>query len=120
MFCLKCGKEIDNSATVCPYCNSLTENAMGGNETFEAKATQPTSSSLGVVAIVMGALGIVLAVLIALLGYIFGGAALAMALVAKGKAGFTKQVAAGLVLSIVALVVAVVNSILGIILYGGF
>ena len=51
---------------------------------------------------------------------IFGGAALAMALVAKGKAGFTKQVATGLVLSIVALVVAVVNSILGIILYGGF
>ena len=25
MFCNQCGKEIDNSATVCPYCNSKVQ-----------------------------------------------------------------------------------------------
>ena len=120
MFCLKCGKEIDNNATICPYCGSATENTVVNTGNYEANTSQPSSNALGIVAIVMSAIGIGLALLIALLGYIFGGAGLAMAIVEKNKKGFTKQVATGMILSIVALATALINSILGIILYGGF
>ena len=119
MFCLKCGKEIDNNATICPYCNSATENAMETTTTMDTSVSQPASSGLGVVAIVLGAVGIVLALLFALLGYVLGGVALGLAVAERKKVGFSKQVATGLVLSIVALIVAFGNSILGIILYGG-
>ena len=117
MFCLKCGQEIDDNATKCPYCNAATENSTVDLGVVEAKST---SSGLGVAGVTMGALGIVLALLIALLGYIFGGAGLALSLVARSKDGFSKQAATGIVLSIIAFAVAIVNSILGMMLYGGF
>ena len=120
MFCLKCGKEIDNNATICPYCNSATENTVENIGNYEVNTAKPTSNGLEIASIVISAIGIGLALLIALLGYIFGGAGLAMAIIARTKDGFTKQVATGMILSIVALGTAVINSILGIIIYGGF
>ena len=119
MFCLKCGKEIENGATMCPYCNSATENAVDASS-FASNTTQPSTSGLGVAAIVTGALGIVMGILIALLGYVFGGAGLAMSIIERSKNGFSKQAVAGTVVSIVALVVSLLNSILGIMMYGGF
>ena len=119
MFCLKCGKEIDNNATSCPYCNSATENAMETTTTIDKSVSQPAPSVLGTLAVVFGAIGIVLGVLVALLGYVFGGVGLGFAIAERKRVGFSKRVATGLVLSIVALIVALGNSILGIILYGG-
>ena len=62
MFCLKCGKEIDDHATFCPYCNSATENAAGFQD-FETNNTRPVSDRKEILAIVFGAVAIVLSLI---------------------------------------------------------
>ncbi len=127
MFCTKCGQQVDDRATICPYCGSPMENAEASNTppvdtpptyTPPAPPAAP-SKGLGIASIILGACGIVLAWVIALFGYMLGGAGLALAIVGKvKKCGPTATI--GLILSIVTLVFAFINSILGVLMMGGY
>lgn len=102
-----------------------TRNTYGGNPASAAPAerSQPpvsgardTAKSGSTVSIVFGVLGIVMAWLFALFGYIFGGAGLAIAIAAKNKEPGDSKAKIGLILSIVALVCSLVSSIIGILM----
>ena len=110
MFCLQCGKEIENTSVQCPYC---------GAEVQRTTATaQEKTGSQGVLAIVFGAIGMILAWVIALLGYACGAAGLSMGLMALKKKDKIKGVI-GIVLSSITFLFSVINSILGVILMTG-
>lgn len=114
-YCTSCGKEIDDSAIVCPYCAAPTENW----EAPQAAAPAPTKSganTLGIISIVMGALGLFWALLLALFGYLFGGAGLTLALIGHSKEKANGKCKVGLWLSIGALALSVLSSIIGVLL----
>ena len=117
MFCLKCGKEIDDSAMRCPYCDCPIENAGEAVDVSTMDPTIKSANSLGIVGIILGALGIFWGLIIALLGWILGGVGLALSLVGRNKNKFVKSCKAGAIVSAIALGLSFVNSILGIILY---
>ena len=116
MFCLKCGQQIEDTAMTCPYCGCPTENSSDKIDTGVIDPSVKSAEGLGLAAIVIGAIGILMAWLIALLGYIFGGAGLALALVAKNKNPNCSKAKTGMILSIITLACAVINSILGILI----
>ena len=114
MFCLKCGKEIDDNAMRCPYCNCPTENA---GETIGEDVIDPTAKSaqtLGIVSIVLGGLGIVWAWFFAIFGWGLGGVGLALALVGQNKNQYVKTCKIGIILSAVTLGCSLINSLIGI------
>lgn len=115
MFCLNCGKQIDDSSTSCPYCGSLIGNANGFSENPYGAQAAP-SEGLGIAAIVVGAVGILMAWLVALLGYIFGGIGLTLALVGKHQNKLSSKATVGMILSIITLACSLLNSILGVLL----
>lgn len=101
MFCLKCGKEIDNSAMKCPYCNCPTENA---GSIVDINAIDPTITSannFGTASIVLGAIGIALSSLMG--GWLWGGIGLVLALIGRNKNKFVKKTKIGMILSAIAL-----------------
>ena len=114
-FCEKCGKELMDDAVVCMGCGCSVGKAPAAPKPSAAveKSGGAQSSALSIVSIVVGAIGILMAWLIALLGYIFGGAALACALVAGKKVPGDKKAKTGLLLAVITLVCSVINSILG-------
>ena len=116
MFCLKCGKEIDNNAMRCPYCNCPTENSGEAIDTTTLDPSIKSASSFGIIAIILGALGIIWAWLLAILGWILGGAGLAVALVGRNKNKFEKTCTKGLILSAIALGCSFISSLIGMIL----
>ena len=101
MFCLKCGKEIDNNAMRCPYCDCPTENTGVAIDTTTIDPTIKSAKSIGITAIIFGALGILAAV--AAIGWIFSGIGLALALVGRNQNKFEKTCKIGLILSAIAL-----------------
>ena len=117
MFCLKCGKEIPDSSVSCPFCGCPTENS---GEKINASMVNGTSAAngdgLGTAAIALGVIGAILAFLIALLGYIFGGTALALALVGRSRDKNSKKCFAGVISAIVALGCSLLSSIIGVML----
>ena len=115
MYCLNCGREIDDKALNCPYCGTLTENAQAAPAYSNVKP-KVQSSTLAIVSIVIGSIGILMAWLIALLGYIFGGTALTFALVSHNKVPEDRKWLTGLILSCITLISAIINSILGMLL----
>lgn len=116
MYCLKCGNQIDDSAVNCPICGCATENSANGVNSFSVDDSLKQADSLGKVAMVLGIIGIVIAWLLAILGYIAGGAGVAVAVYAKSKNKISKQAQTGLIVSIAALGCSVVSSIIGIIM----
>lgn len=121
-FCEKCGKELLDDAVVCMGCGcavGTTEAPVQGSaEALSAERNENVipaeKSSSAIVGIVLGLVGIVGAWLIALLGYILGGIALGLSISAKKKAPNNGTATAGIVIACIALVCAVINSILGI------
>ena len=90
--------------------------APGERRGASGSATQaPAKSGLSTVSIVLGGIGIVMAWLLAILGYLFGGAGLALAIVSKNKEPGDSKAKIGLFISIAALVCSLVSSIIGII-----
>ena len=116
MFCLKCGKEIDNNAMRCPYCDCPTENAAGGIETDMIDPSIKSANSLGITSIILGALGMLWAWLLAILGWILGGVGLALALVGRNKNKFAKKCKIGIILSAIALGFSFISSLIGILI----
>ena len=132
MFCTKCGQQVDDRATICPYCGSPMENASEPNTppvntppaytppSYTPPPAPPAAPSkgLGIASLILGACGIVFAWILALLGYMLGGAGLALAIIGKvKKCGPTATI--GLILSIVTLVFAFINSVLGVLMMLG-
>ena len=113
MFCLKCGKEIDNNAMRCPYCDCPTENAGEAIDTTTIDPSIKSAKTFGITAIILGALGIPWAWLLAILGWILGGVGLALALVGINKNKLEKTCKIGLVLSAVTLGCSFVSSLIG-------
>ena len=116
MFCLKCGKEIDDNAMRCPYCDCPTENAGEAIDTTTIDPSIKSAKSFGIAAIVLGAIGIIWAWLIAIFGWVLGGVGLALALVGRNKNPLEKTCKAGLILSAITLGSSLINSIIGIII----
>ena len=116
MFCLKCGKEIDNNAMRCPYCGCPTENAGAPIEADIIDPAIKSANSLGITSIILGALGILWAWLIALFGWILGGVGLALSLVGRNKSKCAKKCKIGTILSAIALGCSFINSLIGILI----
>lgn len=115
MFCLKCGKEIDDTAMACPFCGCATENSGMVMDVGTDNTSAKSAETLSNVGIALGGIGIVMAWLLAILGYLFGGGALAVAILARGKDRESKKARIALYVSIAALGCSVINSIIGMI-----
>lgn len=116
MFCLKCGKEIDDNAMVCPYCNCPTENAGATIDTSTIDPSIKSADSMGLISIVLGSIGILFAWLIALIGWILAGTGLALSLVGKNKNPNSSKCRVALILSIIALVCSFASSLIGVLI----
>ncbi|MBQ2704950.1 MAG: hypothetical protein IJF58_05325 [Clostridia bacterium] len=113
MYCLKCGQQIEDTAMNCPYCGCATENAGVDSLDFVSEENAKSAHTLSMVSIVLGGVGIIIAWLFALFGYIFGGVALAIAFAAKGKNANEKKVDIAIIISALTLGCSVLNSIIG-------
>lgn len=116
MFCLKCGNQIDDNAMKCPFCNCPTENAGAPIESSVTDDSIKSANGLGTVSVALGIVGCIMAWLLAALGYIFGGAALALALIARNKNQCSQNAKRGLIISIAALACSLISSITGMII----
>ena len=116
MFCLKCGKEIDNNAMRCPFCDCPTENAGEAIDTTTTDPSIKSAKSFGIAAIILGALGIIWAWLLAIFGWILGGVGLALALVGRNKNKYVKNCKIGIILSAIALGCSFISSLIGMIM----
>lgn len=93
-----------------------TENAGVPIENSDIDDSLKSANGLGKASIALGIIGCVMAWLLAILGYIFGGTSLALALVARNKNQCSQVAKKGLVISIIAFVCSVLSSIIGVIL----
>ena len=93
MFCVNCGKEIDEQAVFCPHCGAGVEAERAGDG----------SQSNG-----MAVAGFVCSFLSPILGWIFGGIGLSRAKKRNGK---------GYGLSVASIAVASVNFVLGLLIF---
>ena len=84
---------------------------------YESNYYQPEPKRpnvFGIISTVVGGLGIVMACLIALLGYVFGFGGIVFAIIGFTKKDSSKVFAiVGAILSVITLIVAIINSILG-------
>lgn len=104
MFCSRCGKEIDNKSEQCPYCNALIENNVSAQNNANGKS--------GLISLILGSIGLLMAWVVALFGYALGGVGLAFGIKALKNEKEAKGII-GFIFSIVTLIFAVINSILG-------
>ena len=110
MFCTKCGQQVDDRATICPYCGSPMENAFDPNTPPTYTPPVPPVNKykgLGIASIILGACSIVFAFVFAILGELLATPGLVLAIIGKVKrCGTTANI--GLILSIIGLVVATI------------
>lgn len=88
MYCLKCGKQIDDDALYCPYCNSPTENANTAiikNTPSSVNSTSYSPSKLpkvfGIISIILGGLSLLWAWIFVIIGYFLAGGGVALSLI---------------------------------------
>ena len=121
-FCQKCGKEIHDDAVICTGCGcavSTSKENFPNNTTPNTNFSShdsATSDGLGITSIILGAIGIPFSLLLAITGYLFGGAGLALAIISSKKNPFSNKAKVGLILSIITLTCAFVNSAIGFIM----
>lgn len=117
MYCLKCGKEIEDSAMACPYCGCATENSPAPvmNNVFSSSNDEAVKSAenMANIGMIVGIVGAILAWVFALLGYVCGGVALGLAFVAKGKNAGCPKIKNAMIAGGVALGCSVISSIIG-------
>ena len=128
-FCQKCGKELHDDAVICIGCGcavpssqsqSTTQAPNTGSQQPATNSTiysyDTTINTMSIISIILGAVGIPLAWLLAILGYALGGTGLALAIITMKKDVFATKPKVGLILSIITLACSVINSILGMII----
>lgn len=130
MYCLKCGKEIDDDAVKCPYCDCPTENAEESFSVGEVDTSTVSVKKFGISSIILGASGVAFAWIFMLVGFmaevalvfvlggffgsIPGGVGLALGFIGKRKDKTSKVCLIGIILSAVALFLALICWIIGI------
>ena len=125
-FCQKCGKELNDDAVICTGCGCAVPFAKESTSThtfnqtpLKATGNTPysydsgTTDGLGIASIILGAVGIPFSLLLAITGYFFGGAGLALAIIGGKKNPSSGKSKVGLILSIITLSCSVVNSLIG-------
>lgn len=113
MYCLKCGKEIEDLAMSCPYCGSPTENAPVPANFASDNEDKKSADNLANIGFIVGVVGAIVAWVFALLGYVGGGVALGMAFVSKGKDSTCPKIKKAMIAGGVALGCSVISSIIG-------
>lgn len=66
MYCLQCGKQIDDKALKCPFCDCPTENSeekIGVADVSTSKNSKKIADIFGIVGIVLGIIGLLLTLL---------------------------------------------------------
>lgn len=109
-YCSKCGKELeDESLTICPECKEqeAKEVVLPQEETKNKKM-----SGTGLASLILGILGIVLNIIMALFGHVLCIIGICLGVNEKKKTGNK----VGFIVSIIGEVLAVINSIAGVIL----
>ncbi len=109
-YCSKCGKELeDSSLTICPECS-----AQEAKEVVVPTKEENTKkmSGMGMASLILGILGIVLNLVLAILGHILCITGICLGANEKKKTGNK----VGFIICIIGEVLAVINSILGVIL----
>ncbi len=110
MFCLQCGREVENGVVYCPNC--------GAQLTHNQTPVREKSTVQSILSIIFGGLGIILAWVFALFGYALGGVGLGLGLAAIRKNDKTKGII-GIVLSSITLLFSVINSVMGVLIVLG-
>ena len=117
MYCLKCGKEIANDVKTCPFCGCVTENAeIDANVSLEQNNENASNNTLATTGIVLAVIGIVMAWILAFIGYAISTGALVVALVARSKNKANKKANLAFILSLVAFACCIISSIVGVIM----
>ena len=127
--CSYCGAPLEPGAVFCAHCGTQvpqeTTTAPSGSEGFQQPYTAPTpeyrgapiypqKSNFGTISMVLGIVGILFALLLPIIAYPLG--IIGIILGVKARKNNEPRSTAGLVLSIITLVVAAINSILGVLM----
>ena len=108
MYCSKCGKQMDDSATFCSGCGAPLQNQINYAVPDINKARKP---GFGVAALVLGIVG-VLAWIIPITGLPVGIIALVLGIIGLKKSSKGMSIV-GIVLGIICLVLTIINSAIG-------
>lgn len=116
MYCLKCGKQIDDDALHCPYCNFPTENANAAtiqNAPSLGDSTSYSPSKLpkvfGIISIPLGALSLIWSWLFVVVGLLLAGGGFALSLIGFIKNKRTVTCKIGFILSAVGLFFSIID-----------
>ena len=107
-FCSHCGCEVDENAAFCTKCGK----ALMVQEESAPTTAQDKNDNTSIVAIILGALGIIFAWLLAIVGHVLSILGIVLAL--KAPKSTTKNVA--LIVSIIGEVCAIISSVSGVII----
>ena len=116
MFCLKCGREIDDDAMKCPFCNCPTENSGIAVDSNVIDPTLTEGSGKGVAGIILGAVSMLFAWLFALIGWICAGVGLGLSITGLIKNKSNTKCKVGIILSSLGLVCSFISSLIGVLL----
>ena len=108
VYCSKCGKQMDDSATFCSGCGAPLQNQINYAVPDINKARKP---GFGVAALVLGIVG-VLAWIIPIIGLPVGIIALVLGIIGLKKSSKGMSIV-GIVLGIICLVLTIINSAIG-------
>ena len=108
VYCSKCGKQMDDSATFCSGCGAPLQNQINYAVPDINKVRKP---GFGVVALVLGIVG-VLAWIIPIIGLPVGTIALVFGIIGLKKSSKGMSIV-GIVLGIICLVLTIINSAIG-------
>lgn len=112
MVCNSCGKEVFASEKFCTHCgatnNNVAENKTESDDEKKVVYVLREKNSTGNALLVVGILGIIFAILLPIVTYCISIPGLAL--------GAKRPDKKGVVLNIIAIIIAVINSVLGIIL----
>lgn len=120
--CSCCGAPLEPGAAFCARCGTQVPSQPAGESApfvapqleYRGAPIYPQKSNQGTISLVLGIIGILFALLLPIIAYPLG--IIGIILAVKARKNNEPRSTAGLVLSIIALVVAAINSILGILL----
>lgn len=116
MICPKCFKQVDENSTFCEYCGQPIEHATENVFAEGSGAAKKKAKSQGLIALILGAIGLIGAWIMPLIGYALGGASLGLSIAATKNDSNCAIAKVGRVLAIITFVFAAINSLLGVLI----